>query len=297
MNLSNEEKQKVRDLMFTVRIGGEEAIKEVENYINDNLVRFVSTLRFIPRAQNGGKLLDVGGLANLIPCYREMLGYNSISISTVSRDSPFVPEGLDLALSSMGGVNVDYFNVEFDRFPYPDGYFDTIVCCEVLEHLTTDPVAMLAEINRICKPGGCLVMTTPNVISWFNLARAIAGEQPVCFHSYSAINNDRHNREYTPREMVSLFRDSGFDVDKITTFSQSWILTGHKWLKWCIKPLGRFYELPTEEERGEFILISGRKADGVRDRLPNWLYGQFAEDRELLASMGKFTLGGKDKGT
>ncbi len=57
-------------------------------------------------------------------------------------------------------------------FPYGDAYFSTVLCCELLEHLTEDPMHMMAEINRILRPGGHLVLTTPNIGS----LRAIAGD-------------------------------------------------------------------------------------------------------------------------
>jgi len=36
---------------------------------------------------------------------------------------------------------IDLFNCEVDRFPYPDGFFDTILCCELLETSTEGPHA------------------------------------------------------------------------------------------------------------------------------------------------------------
>ena len=59
--------------------------------------------------------------------------------------------------------DVDLFDAEKDRFPYEDAYFDTVLCCELIEHLPNDPMYMMAEINRILKPGGHLVLTTPNI--------------------------------------------------------------------------------------------------------------------------------------
>ncbi len=32
---------------------------------------------------------------------------------------------------------------------------------EVLEHFTADPMFALAELNRVLKPGGFLLLTTP----------------------------------------------------------------------------------------------------------------------------------------
>lgn len=45
--------------------------------------------------------------------------------------------------------------------PYPDNFFDFIICSEVLEHLRND-IKALKEIKRVLKPKGHLVITVPN---------------------------------------------------------------------------------------------------------------------------------------
>ena len=279
--------EEIRSLMTSVSFGGDTAQELTLHYIDQHLKRFVRTLASVPPAPPGGKLLDVAGLANLVPCYQR-LGYQHVTVTSADAHSPFVPPDLEEKLAGLGDVQVKYFNVEFDKFPFPDEHFDTVLCCEVLEHLTVDPMAMVAELNRVCKTGGTLLMTTPNIVSWKALARVIAGRHPSGFNSYSGINSDRHNREYTPREVERLLQDAGFDVTELTTFSQSGLERGHRWMKWCIKPLERFWALPPENERGDFILVSGKKAGPIRNRLPDWLYGQFAEDRTLLARKGLY---------
>ncbi len=44
--------------------------------------------------------------------------------------------------------------------PYRDARFDAVVCIDVLEHLDDDGAA-LAEIYRVCKPGGKILATVP----------------------------------------------------------------------------------------------------------------------------------------
>jgi SAM-dependent methyltransferase len=47
--------------------------------------------------------------------------------------------------------------------PYPDESFDLVVITEVLEHLENHRAA-IAELARVLRPGGHLVLTTPNIM-------------------------------------------------------------------------------------------------------------------------------------
>ena len=48
--------------------------------------------------------------------------------------------------------------------PWPDGSFELILCVEGIEHLE-DAFAFLREMRRLLKPGGILMVSTPNIIS------------------------------------------------------------------------------------------------------------------------------------
>jgi 2-polyprenyl-6-hydroxyphenyl methylase/3-demethylubiquinone-9 3-methyltransferase len=44
----------------------------------------------------------------------------------------------------------------------PDDHYDLVLFTEVIEHLAFNPVAMWRELYRVLKPGGRIVVTTPN---------------------------------------------------------------------------------------------------------------------------------------
>jgi 2-polyprenyl-3-methyl-5-hydroxy-6-metoxy-1,4-benzoquinol methylase len=58
-----------------------------------------------------------------------------------------------------------------ERLPFEDGHFDLVWCSEVIEHLV-EPARALAELRRVTKRGGVLLLTTPN--SYALLFRFIA---------------------------------------------------------------------------------------------------------------------------
>ncbi len=60
---------------------------------------------------------------------------------------------------------------DLDRnLPFGDASFDAAVSVEGIEHLR-DPTRFLEELGRVVKPGGALVLTTPNVLNWRSRVR------------------------------------------------------------------------------------------------------------------------------
>ncbi len=165
------------------------------------------------------------------------------------------------------------FDAEKDCFPYSDESFSTVLCCELIEHLYEDPMHMMAEINRIVKPGGHLVLTTPNIASLRALSAILQGYHPGFFHSYLRPRREgpvdaRHNREYAPREIQRLLENAGFEVVSLET--GEFLDEPHPEYAWIHDVLER-YRLPVHL-RGDGIYAVGRKTGRVRERYPGWLY-------------------------
>ena len=92
---------------------------------------------------------------------------------------------------------LDLFDAEKDRFPYCDERFSTVLCGELIEHLFEDPMHLMAEVNRILKPGGHLVLTTPT-------SRRCAASRRFCRAiiraSFRPISNLRVGRSRAPAQ-------------------------------------------------------------------------------------------------
>jgi SAM-dependent methyltransferase len=70
-----------------------------------------------------------------------------------------------------------------EHLPFSDGAFDAIVMLEVIEHTQSDAAAV-AELRRVLKPGGVLILSTPHagLFAWldpYNVRRAIQRRLPV----------------------------------------------------------------------------------------------------------------------
>ena len=113
-------------------------------------------------------------------------------------------------------VPFDHFNLEESRFPYDDATFDVVLFCEILEHLLMDPLHTLREIRRVLKPGGLVVVTTPNVARMWNVLAMADGLS--IYDPYSGFGPyGRHNREYSLHELVQLLRFCGFETETAFT--------------------------------------------------------------------------------
>jgi SAM-dependent methyltransferase len=64
------------------------------------------------------------------------------------------------------GLRVPLVGAQAERLPWPDASFDALVADSVLEHLD-DPAAALAEWHRVVRPGGRLLVWSPNRLSIF----------------------------------------------------------------------------------------------------------------------------------
>jgi SAM-dependent methyltransferase len=126
--------------------------------------------------------------------------------------------------ASRGGHLPEFIELESDKFisfdlnhsDNPDAYpqaepFDLIVMGEVLEHLHTSPVHVFRFLKTLLKPGGLLIVGTPNAVALERRITLLAGKNP-----YEIIRLNKHNpghfREYTVEELKMLGKEAGLDL-------------------------------------------------------------------------------------
>jgi SAM-dependent methyltransferase len=139
-------------------------------------------------------------------------------------------------------VGVDYSRYQLDKaarlgyefhqcdlgegIPLPPASVDLVHAAEVIEHLY-DPDLLVEECARVLRPGGHLVVSTPNLQAWYNRALFLAGIQPV-FHETSSRSTEvgaggmrrfkrdtrpvGHLRLFNRRALVDLLRREGFEL-------------------------------------------------------------------------------------
>ncbi|NLG55116.1 MAG: class I SAM-dependent methyltransferase [Rhodococcus sp.] len=129
-------------------------------------------------------------------------GYGADMIADVAAQVTCV----DYDISAVEHVRARYPRVEMlhgnlAELPLPDASVDTVVNFQVIEHLW-DQAQFLLECFRVLAPGGELLISTPNRIT-FSPGR----DTPL---------NPFHTRELNARELTELLVDAGFVVTTMT---------------------------------------------------------------------------------
>jgi SAM-dependent methyltransferase len=86
------------------------------------------------------------------------------------------PESLSRA--SRLGLTVVRATVEPPGLPVRSAVADAVIMSELIEHLVDTDTA-LDEAHRVLKPGGSLLLSTPNLAAWYNRGLLLFGVQPV----------------------------------------------------------------------------------------------------------------------
>jgi glycosyltransferase involved in cell wall biosynthesis/SAM-dependent methyltransferase len=241
-------------------------------YFAAHSIRLIQTMKLIPRGDSGSRILELGCYMQITPALRGLLGYGEVRGGYMGGAGAWHLSTVNSRDGEEFTCTINLFNCEMDRYPYPDNSFDTVICCEVLEHLAKDPMHMMTEIHRILKPNGILVLTTPNVVSIRALHAMLTGIHPNLFSKYvmpTLLPEAKHIREYTPKELLRLFADSGFTIQFIDTTAYGHRAGIYEWITRAIQALKPFTRL-----REDCVYLVGQKSKDVGTRYPSWLYEQ-----------------------
>jgi 2-polyprenyl-3-methyl-5-hydroxy-6-metoxy-1,4-benzoquinol methylase len=166
----------------------------------------------IARGVRGGILLDVGcGTGALQPvvadCVGEYIGADVVRY-------PEYPDSLAFHL-----VNLDTQQVEL-----PPAAMDVVVSAETIEHLE-NPRALWRELTRLARPGGLVIVTTPNNLSLLSKACLVLKNQFVMFQDrdYPA-----HITPIVEMDLVRMARECGL-TDIAVHYSGRGRMPGTPW--------------------------------------------------------------------
>jgi len=121
--------------------------------------------------------------------------------------------GIDISPESIAYARKKYPQFHFQvadclHLPYPADFFDFITCFEVIEHIT-EPHKALAEMKRVLKKGGELMLLVPTEslffrFIWFFWTRLGRGK----------VWHETHINQIKSRDLAPLLQKMGFAIIK-----------------------------------------------------------------------------------
>jgi 2-polyprenyl-3-methyl-5-hydroxy-6-metoxy-1,4-benzoquinol methylase len=122
----------------------------------------------LPMVRNSDDILETGCGA----------GYGSLKLTERARSVvaiDYSAAALEYARDRYSGRGLTYLLMDCHRLAFAEASFDLVVSFEVFEHLER-PEDYLSECRRVLRPGGRLVLSTPNRSSWDIHLRSIRTE-------------------------------------------------------------------------------------------------------------------------
>lgn len=175
-------------------------------------LKFERVLDYLPEA-DGGALLDIGCFAgsflSLVPRHRfeRQVGVDilpeQVDYANHNYGTPFRSFQVSKGITDLGDVGEP---------------FDAITLIEVIEHLRHDEiVGLFGELDRVLKPGGMLIVTTPNYTSTWPLLEVILNR--VSDVSYDEQHITHFNYFAFERQLADIYKPllHQYDVELKTT--------------------------------------------------------------------------------
>ena len=154
---------------------------------------------------------------------------------------------------SAEGLRVDQGDLT-KKLPYDDGIFDYVCFVEALEHME-NPYAAVRELSRVTKPGGTLILTTPNYLNIERRLKFLATgffTKPVSGKAFrerfSGRTNDMHSSPIGYTLIRFILEHAGFTITDMTYDRKKKKQALLKPVVWLIRLYGHLWSRSKREE-------------------------------------------------
>ena len=248
----------------------------IKKYIGHLIYKWIGTLDFIRQIEwrNMLEWLDLEESERILDV---ACGGGALSLKIAERGCEIY--GIDMSedaiksakrLAEREKIACEFKIGSAEDLPYPDGYFDKVVCSSALEHFKDD-IKALKEMNRVLKPNGHVVLTTDS----FNYP--ISEELKEKHRKIAYVVN-----YYTREALKDRFKIAGFEMNRskyllnsrITSFffgigiKIEWGKAGLLWMaiSAIAYPLCLVFDrLFGEKKMGYTLIAEGKKIEEDKD--------------------------------
>lgn len=232
------------------------------NYLRCSLSRMAHAANALRRLGiANGRVLDYGAYFGNFALMLADLGYSVDAVDSYQEYGPALQPIVDL-LPRAGVQVLDFATVGRDLAALPANGYDIVLCMGVVEHIPHTPRALLEALDRVLKPGGVLLLETPNVAHLYNRQKLARGEPimtPIEIQYYATLPFEGHHREYTASEAVWMVQQLRHNVLLTDLFNYSeygqGTLTG--------RDVANHWRMVADPTLRELILVVSQKSGPV----------------------------------
>lgn len=156
--------------------------------------RYKVAKRRIYSAPKSGRILDIG------------CGSCPLFLSSVNFTEKYgLDKNIESCVTDEGVVLINHYIEEEEKLPFEGDFFDVVSMLAVFEHIEPKQLVRIhREINRVLKPGGIYVMTTPafwtdGLLKFLAKLRLISG-----------VSISEHKDSYDRSKVSSVLQEAGF---------------------------------------------------------------------------------------
>jgi 2-polyprenyl-3-methyl-5-hydroxy-6-metoxy-1,4-benzoquinol methylase len=227
-------------------------------YLRMSAIRVLRTHRALASAGiASGRVLDFGAYFCNFSLYLAAKGYAVDALDAFAEYAPALG-ALRPMLEVAGVRQLDFADLDADLTDLGTGAYDAVILMGVVEHIPHTPRPVLEAVDRCLRPGGVLVLDTPNLAYEYNRVRFAAGESihyPLQRQYWTEVPFEGHHREYTTAEVLWMLEQLGHEVLACDHFNYSI----HALAELTGVDAARYHAMEADPLRREIIMTVSRK--------------------------------------
>lgn len=194
------------------------------SYLHCSLCRLVRAQRALSlHVPAGGRVLDFGSYFGNFSLVARAMGFQVDAVDSYAEYGSAM--ATLAALQRAEGILVHDFNeTGHDLGIFGPHVFDAVICAGVIEHIPHTPRLLLETVTRALKPGGVLILDTPNLAYLYKRLALLDGRSifaPIVEQYYTELPFEGHHREYTVDELTWMLNAAGHQLLSVETFNYS----------------------------------------------------------------------------